>query len=288
MTRTTEQDDAPSVSPEHAFALLGNETRIDIIQALGEISDKSLSFSELRNQVDVADSGQFNYHLKKLTGSFIHQTDQRKYKLTYAGDQVIGAIFSGTFDQRNNSRVIDLDSTCTTCGSGLIAEYKSELVSIRCTTCDDQKSTFGFPPGAFENRTNAELEGAFDTWIRLYLSALQGEYCLNCSGRIRGSIIDNSEYLDEHEVGIEHACERCTNRSVNSVGAYLLYQPIVVAFHYDHDINLDEIPLWQLEWLHEEETTILSLDPWRIQFSSSINGNRLEVELDENLFVSVI
>ena len=288
MTGSTEQNECKAVSPGNAFALLGNETRIDIIRALGETSDTPLSFSALHDRINVADSGQFNYHLNKLVGSFVRRTDESKYELTYAGAQVVGAIYSGIFNQHSVTRSFTLDSTCLTCGSVLLAEYDREHVTISCRTCDGQKSTFAFPPGAIENRTLNELGHAFDTWLRLYLSAVIGELCLTCAGRMYGSITDGSDHLDNHEVGIKHICERCTNYSVNSVGAFLLYHPIVVAFHYDHDIDLIETPLWELSWLHEQESMVVSRDPLQVQFSSEINGNQLELLIDEDLSVSII
>lgn len=135
MTGTTEQDGFETISPGEAFTLLGNETRIDIIRVLGETSDKSLSFSALWDRVNIADSGQFNYHLNKLVGSFVRRTDEAEYELTYTGAQVIGAIFAGTFNQRGLTRSFDLDSACTTCGSVLLVEYEREHVTISCPTC---------------------------------------------------------------------------------------------------------------------------------------------------------
>lgn len=105
---------------------------------------------------------------------------------------------------------------------------------------------------------------------------------------MRGSIIDDSQYLDDQEVGIEHICERCTNRSVNSVGVYLLYHPAVVAFHYDHGIDLTETLVWELSWLHEQETTVVSRDPWQVRFASEINGDHLEVMVNEDLSISIL
>ncbi|MFC6963670.1 winged helix-turn-helix domain-containing protein [Halocatena marina] len=288
MTESADYDDFADVSPEAAFALLGNKTRIDIIRELGEISDESLSFSALRSRVNIADSGQFNYHLKELLGSFVRRTDDGSYELTYAGSQVVGAIYSGTFNQRGASRAFKLISSCTKCGSSLEADYEQERVTIRCPACDDQKSSFGFPPGAFENRTHEELARAFDTWLQLLLLASFGGFCLNCAGRMHGSITDVSEYLDDKEIGTKHVCERCTNRTVNSVGAYLLYQPIVVAFHHDHGIDVTETPIWEIPWLRDEETTVLSREPWCVQSVVELDGDRLELVVEDDLSVTIV
>lgn len=169
-----------------------------------------------------------------------------------------------------------------------MAEYEHERVTISCPVCDDRISTFGFPPGAFENRTRSELAHAFDTWIQSFLSASFGGFCLTCSGRMHGSITDTSEYFDDCEIGTKHTCERCTNSTVNSIGAYLVYRPAVVAFHQNHGVDLTETPIWELPWLRDEETTVLSREPWQVRSVVELDGDRLELTVEEDLSVSVI
>lgn len=280
---------ASTLSPEEAFSLLGDETRIAIIRALGEMSDESLSFSALRDRVAVVDSGQFNYHLTKLVGSFVSRTAEGEYELTYAGARVVGAILSGTYNQRGSPRAFELDSTCTICGAALSAEYENERVTITCPTCEEQLSRFGFPPGAFENRTTAELIRAFDSWIRAYFSLVVDEFCLNCAGRMCGSFTDESDYLQENqEVCIEYTCERCSERAMTSVGSYLVHDSAVVAFHHDHGIDLDETLTWDLPWLRDDQTEILAREPWRVKSVVDLDGDRLECVVDEDLSVSIL
>lgn len=50
--------------PDSVFGLLGDETRLDILQALWEqydptATDNAVAFSELFDRVDVADTGNF-------------------------------------------------------------------------------------------------------------------------------------------------------------------------------------------------------------------------------------
>lgn len=289
MTDSAEQEEFDGTSPEDAFALLGDETRIAIIQALGQTPDESLSFSTLRERASVADSGQFNYHLRKLVSNFVRRTEADEYELTYAGIRVIGAIFSGTFNQRGTPRSFELDAMCSVCGSSLVAQYERERVIIVCPTCDDQISAFGFPPGAFETRTHEELPHAFDGRIRAHLSAVRKRFCLNCTGRMHGSMITDSEHLlEDQEVGIEHVCERCDNHSITSVGVYFLSHPEVVAFHYDHDIDLNKIPFWELPWLRQTNATVLSSDPWRVRLALKLDGDHLQLEIEEDLSASVV
>jgi hypothetical protein len=74
------------MSPDEAFAILGDETRLNIVRvlwqtgALHEYDDiddsaSTLSFSELRKRVNVSDNGRFNYHLSKLVPHFVRKTD---------------------------------------------------------------------------------------------------------------------------------------------------------------------------------------------------------------------
>ena len=59
------------LDPADAFALIGNETRLAILEALWAADERPVSFSELRRAVGMRDSAQFNYHLQKLTGHFV-------------------------------------------------------------------------------------------------------------------------------------------------------------------------------------------------------------------------
>jgi DNA-binding transcriptional ArsR family regulator len=54
------------VTPDEAFAALGDPTRIAILRALFEDPHEPTAFSDLRRAVGVRDSGQFNYHLGEL------------------------------------------------------------------------------------------------------------------------------------------------------------------------------------------------------------------------------
>lgn len=69
---------------------------------------------------------------------------------------------------------------------------------------------------------------------------------------------------------------------------YLLSHPGVVTFHHDHDIDLNETPVWELPWLREEETMVFSQEPWRVRIGIELDGDRLELEVEDDLSASVI
>ncbi|GAA0224296.1 ArsR/SmtB family transcription factor [Haladaptatus pallidirubidus] len=274
--------DERDLSPDEAFSLLGNDTRIRIIQTLWE-ADEPLSFSELHNRVGMRDSGQFNYHLNQLVGLFVRQKNG-KYELPFAGFRVIGAILSGTYTQRAESTTYELDSLCVKCETRLEAEYDEEVVSVCCPACDEQRSEFGFPPGAFEDREVTELPRTFERWLRNVFSMMADGVCLNCSGRTTKSLVTESKYFEqEAEVGVEFVCERCNDHGFGSIGSYILQHPAVVAFHYEHGVNLRQQSAWELEWLIENESRIISDDPLLVE----LDGDELTVTVDDTLNIEI-
>jgi len=53
---TGDPDGTSTLPPDDAFAVLGNETRMEILRALGD-ADGPLPFSELHDRVGTRDSG---------------------------------------------------------------------------------------------------------------------------------------------------------------------------------------------------------------------------------------
>ena len=282
----TSATDDEQLTPEAAFGLLGNETRIAIIRALGEADEEPLSFSALRERAGVRDSGGFNYHLDKLVGSFVRREDGG-YALTFAGARVVGAILSGTFNEKGAEEEFELDAACPACGSAVRASYRDERVAVRCPTCDEQLSFFGFPPGGFENRDTTELTRTFDRWIRNVFSLMADGICFNCTGRTHGSLTTESEHMgDDEEVVVEFTCERCGEGATASVGSYVLYHPAVVAFHHDHGVDLSDTLSWNLPWLRDGRTRIRSRDPLRAETTVELDGETLDLVVNEALDVS--
>lgn len=88
-----------------SLAVLGNEIRMSILRELAD-ADGVLSFTELRERVDIRDSGKFNYHLKKLCEYFVRETDGG-YELGHAGTRIIAVGYEDS--------VIETDGRCL-CG----------------------------------------------------------------------------------------------------------------------------------------------------------------------------
>lgn len=91
-----------------ALSVLSNEIRVRILQALAEAGEP-LTFTELREAVEVRDTGKFNYHLTKLCEYFVRETDGG-YELGHAGDRIVAASHSATVEEA------DPVEECPVCG----------------------------------------------------------------------------------------------------------------------------------------------------------------------------
>lgn len=96
-----------------ALEVLGNELRMDVIRELAD-ADRPLSFTELRERVDVRDTGKFNYHLTRLCGYFVRETEGG-YELGHAGTRLLSAVGPGGASE-HDLRTGSETGACPVCG----------------------------------------------------------------------------------------------------------------------------------------------------------------------------
>ncbi|WP_254534939.1 winged helix-turn-helix domain-containing protein [Halomarina litorea] len=252
--------------PEAMFALLGNETRLGILRALVE-SDGPVSFSGLRERVGVRDSGQFNYHLGKLVGTFVKQDDEG-YELTLAGLQLVGALVAGTYTAVASMDPIELDDPCPSCGGNTLrVTYDDEQVHVHCTACEVFRNQFSFPPGTLDQYDREELPGAFDRWLWTLFQRITAGFCANCAGRLAGSLD-----IDEDPPRVEWRCERCGDLASTSASTPVRYHPAAQGFFHDHGIDLGMTPSWRLS---SHLTTDETIDGEAVIIEVTLDGDTL-------------
>jgi hypothetical protein len=185
-------DASEDLDPAEAFLLTAHEIRLGILRALWRAENHSLSFSKLRKEVDVRDTGKFNYHLSKLDGRFVAHVEDR-YELLYPGHRVVDAIQSGVFNQQVDREEIDLDGGCPDCGAPLAFIYEEFIARIRCRDCAETVLGYPFDPGGFAKRDDdAAVVRAFDRRTRRYwLSATDG-VCPVCAGPTDVTLVDEA------------------------------------------------------------------------------------------------
>lgn len=133
--------DIDDLSPDEAFAILGNEIRLDALRVLwhatvengGSDSAVPMAYSELLREVKIMDSGQFNYHLSKLTPYFIRE-DEDGYRLSYTGKRIARTVVAVS-DSESTAFPCELDVDCPFCGSEVRATYHDQHLLIECTEC---------------------------------------------------------------------------------------------------------------------------------------------------------
>ncbi|MCF2208297.1 helix-turn-helix domain-containing protein [Halobacterium salinarum] len=277
----TQDDDG--LAAADAFALLGNETRIDILQALWRAPERPVSFSALRKRVGMRDSAQFNYHLSKLTDHFVRSTDDG-YEFQYAGEKVVRAILAGTFTDRV-SLSVPITGTCFACGETLVGQYADERLSVECAACATTYARYAFPPGGLRNRSDAEVAAAFDQRIRhLHCLAADG-VCPECGGRMTTTLTPDDDSRLDLNVRVDHTCQQCQHTLSSPVGLSLLDDATVVAFHADHGIDVTSTPHWTLGWCVTDDTTAYDPDRDRATVTIRLDDESLTVTLDGSLSV---
>ena len=273
------------LSPAEAFAVVGNETRLAILEALWT-AERPAAFSDLRRRVGMRDSAQFNYHLDKLVGQFVRKTEEG-YEFRQAGRAVIRSVLAGTLNQSPELEPFPVEGTCVDCGSGLQARYEDEHFHIECSECGRPHGGYPFPPGGLEDRTREEALDAFNQRAR-HLSCLSKDgVCPECNGRMETSV----RYATEGdamglEIRVDYECERCHLTTSSSTGLALLDDAEVVSFYRDHGVDLNDVPFWTLDWcVTDEHTEVASEDPWRLRVTIELDGEELVATLDGDFAV---
>jgi len=80
------------------------------------------------------------------------------------------------------------------------------------------------------------------------------------------------------------SCDHCGRSHHLTVGLALLYHPALVSFFHDHGVDLTSVNHWELESVTSDNlTTVRSRDPWEVELAVSLEGETLELAVDESL-----
>ncbi len=297
MINEAHANEGARLAPAEAFAIIGNETRLKILQILFEEKFRPMTFAELRKRVGMRDGSQFNYHLKKLEGPFVRKTDEG-YDLRHAGFNVVRTIVEGSFTDHPRIPPFETGGPCVECGAPLHAQYEHEMVFVRCSSCEAMHAMGMLPPGALIGRTDHEMLTAFDRWRRQNFGLAVNGICYMCGGKNTGTLVRDPEDVrikapvspidfPSSDLGIKYQCEQCDVWDFGSAGQHILDHPDVIAFHRDHGIDLNAVPFWELDWvISNERTTVVTEEPLRVRVTIPLNNEELRTTLDETFGVS--
>lgn len=295
-----------TLPPDEAFKVLGNETRIRILQALGEATDP-LSFTELRRTVGIDQGRQFNYHLDKVVGHFVQKSDDG-YELRHPGERVVEAVLSGAVTDVPVIERTTIDHACELCDAPIEMRLEEERLDTYCTECpglrskedptgDGHLSGYFLPPAGVKGRTPEELFEAAWTWTHLELLSLSSDICPRCSATVDVGM----SVCEDHETGAS-LCDECTNRyamrlhfrcpncifSVTGTApVYLISHTRLLDFLTSHGRNpvspRDPAAVQHVVSTYDEE--IVSRDPFEARLTFFIDGTSLTMTVDEDLSV---
>ena len=295
---------------EALFKALGNEVRIEILRTLSRAS-RPLPFTTLQEEVGIEDSGNFNYHVDRLTGHFIDRTD-RGYVLCYPGRAVIETVRAGKIasDPEIPPRRIDLP--CPFCGERQEFHYVDETVHLRCTNCTGVVGephdvgtlmSYEFPAAGLRGRTATDIAAAAHRLYEAEVTAMVGGVCPRCGGIVGHEL----EVCDDHDTEGGTICETCHTRylawarytCVNCSHARrfppwfeAFHLPEVVAFFHEATGLPRTLPF--PKFLADGGTDprtvteeVRAIDPLTLAITIGIEDARCTVLVDENLELTV-
>lgn len=220
VTGRGEDGDRSGLTPEAAFAALGNETRVAIVETLWQHwHGGPIPFSRLRKAVGLRDAGRFNYHVSKLRDHFVRRSDDG-YELTPAGFKIAQSVVAGTGLDTARVDATTLESDCPRCGAVVELTYSDGMLRVYCTSCEGfwrDEDEYGdiatgylfgweFPSAGIEDRSPDEILEAALTQLFVRTASLRSGVCPDCGGRATGSL----SVCPDHDPidGICPACNR--------------------------------------------------------------------------------
>lgn len=275
--------------PEVAFERLAHEHRLETLLVLAETGE--LPFEELRREVGADDPGGFNYHLQRLVGLFVEKADDL-YRLTPAGNRVVGAVLSGAFSSDLAGGTVETDGACPRCDAGLSLSMEQSWVSLHCQDCDFRYNRIGIPPRALSGHEPSSIYPLIDRWVKRWITTATFGFCPRCDGQMGRTVLmaDDPEdwggsvpgWIEELpvEAVVQFDCRRCDEERYAHVASVAALHPVIAGFHYDHGIDIRSEPLFDLEWLSLGVAEITNREPLRVEVSGNIGDADFEARFD--------
>jgi DNA-binding transcriptional ArsR family regulator len=272
-------DREPAVDVRELFRLLGNETRMRIMRVLwAEFefeyyvteSREPTSFGTIREQADVADSGNFNYHLGELTGTLVDDVEDG-YVLTPLGYNLMRAIDRYADFEYDTIDEWAVSDPCPFCDGTLAATYRREVLEVRCRDCAGlgADGNFTFVELSSIGAQYLEREQLLDAAILALSSKVRSSMwgvCWDCNAPMETTLV----LCDDHDPGSGGTCSNCENRYRTRVRAscptcgtsgfgpiaeYAIVTDAVGAFFETADRGPSSVGPWQYRLTALEATT---------------------------------
>jgi hypothetical protein len=283
----TDAGDGPDRSdPPEPFGLLGHGARAGILRALreagaGGYDADPLSFSELFERSGIEDASTFDRHLRLLTGQFVAATEAG-YTVRYPGRKLLRAIDAGRASADGFDEAA-IDGVCPVCEArALTAVVESDTLSVGCRACETPLTANTMPPAGFGGRDVTAALDAYDRLVRHRVGMAVDGVCVECAGRVTGSVTDSVPPGWDFEALVAFECIYCGFWVLPSFGLALLADPDARAFLRTHrDPGVVDRRFWELPLcVTDEYTAVESRGPWRVRVTVPGDGERLVATYD--------
>ena len=265
-----------------AFARLGNETRMAILEALttveeGRVRPTERTFTELFEATDESTTAGFSYHLRQLRGEYVEQVDDG-YALTYAGLKVVREIAAGTYTERFDLAPLAVPDPCPFCSGGLEATGEDNVLTVSCVDCERDVLVLPFPPGGHATHDEGELLAAFDRHHRHRVRLMREGSCPECGGATHREVDVGG---DRPHAELE--CSACGYALRCPVALTVLEHPAVVSHYHEQGEDVRDHPVWNVGdgWTE----TVLSEDPVCVRVGVRVGDEHLTLLVGEDCSV---
>ncbi|MFB6192137.1 MAG: hypothetical protein ABEI11_02315 [Haloarculaceae archaeon] len=276
-----------NIEPHEAFALLSDPNRFDIIATLAEASREALPFNDLYERSTFEDSGQFNYHLDRLVGPFVRETDEG-YGLRHAARLAYRLAVSGLLSDRGEAEITTLGTTCVRCETGeLAAVYEGDRFWVRCRDCGRRATVAPFPPRALANHDPDRAPAAFDRYTLGSVVRASENVCPWCASRLSASLEPADDGWPAVDWVIRRGCDHCQGWIHTRVHDLVRLHPAVIAFYHDRGVDALGWSFWAAERAMADRTTVdADADGWAATVTLARDDGALTLGLAADLRVS--
>ncbi|MDS0301000.1 winged helix-turn-helix domain-containing protein [Halogeometricum sp. S1BR25-6] len=275
---------------------LANQQRLEILVALaerkydGEAETSAMSFTQLYDVVSCQSTSQFSYHLKQLVDRFIVETEDG-YQLTYAGDKVRRALFSGLYEPSHVFDPVAVEGACPNCGArALDADSTEGRFTVECRECVTPIVSDLFPQSIAQERSTQEIVDSFGYGIWAKYLFVRGGVCPECYGLLDTTIQQLER--EEHSMGVSiNECRRCWFTVYFPIDVIVAFHPVVIEAFWQHGVSLLDIPLWELfEYTTAENwnTTVRAEEPFAASVEVVLDETEIRLAVDHQLSVEVL
>ena len=310
--------------PDDAFRVLSHDLRLIVLVALEDaqtaesFAAEPLAYAELAERVDEyhsegfdRDSGNFNYHLRKLRDAGFIRRVEGGYRIRQAGVQVVRAIRAGDITSRSEFENVTIDEPCPYCGGTSAITLEDDWLFIHCLDCvgafaqdeslpEGTLAGFEVSPAGIRNRSPLEtFRTAFRTGMQVHRLFAAG-ICPECSGTTTTHTLETCPAHEPGQSGVCRECGRTTEeffavscdvcqRSLMSFPAIVAAtDPHVIAVMYERGRDVTDQAWTALSKPPDWPCRYAETDPVVLEYEIPVpDDEAIRVQLEESLTVTV-